>query len=112
MTPDLFASAREDAAPTLEFRYRQDVALLVPIALELLARAEAKGQSGIAANDVRTMAEARGILLASTQQRYLANLGRRVMIAAGFSPVGRGKTPRIGRRGGNDVALWGRRKVA
>lgn len=96
---------------TLSFKegYATDVPLLVPIAVELLQSAEAKGQAGITANDVRTIAEARGILLASKQQRYIGNVTRKALMAAGLSTVGRTKTPRVKKRGGNDVALWGRR---
>lgn len=112
MTLDLFPVSPRERDDTMRFRYEQDVKLLVPIAKELLELAERKGAAGIKADDVRTMAEARHILLASTQQRYLANLGRRVMLAAGLEVVGRARTPRVGRRGGNDVALWGRRKAA
>jgi hypothetical protein len=96
----------------IDVAFEQDVARMVPIAVELLDKAEQQGQSGIAANDVRTIAEGRRILLASTAQRYLARVGRVVMLRAGFVPVGRAKTPRIGNRGGNDVILWGRRRVA
>lgn len=99
---------------TLDLRagYATDVPLLVPIAVELLESAEALGQPGITANDVRTIAEARGILLASKQQRYIGNVTRKALIAAGLSTVGRAKTPRVKKRGGNDVALWGRKRAA
>lgn len=101
---------------TIDFKagYETDVPLLVPIAVELLQSAEAKGADGIKADDVRTMAEARGILLASRHQRYLGNVTRKALRAAGFAPLPgvKAKTPRVKNRGGNDVALWGRRKVA
>lgn len=104
----------EDRPPTrsIDFACQQDVKLLVPIAHELLESAEAKGADGIAAASVRKVGIARGLLLASTEGRYLANLSRKVMIAAGFEIVGRGYVPRVGTEGGNEVALWGRRKVA
>lgn len=98
--------------PSLAERYAADVRLLVPIALELLKSAEQRGEDGIAAASVRKIGQSRGLLLGSTEPRYLANLSRKVMIAAGFEIVGKGYVPRIGTEGGNDVALWGRRKVA
>lgn len=108
----LFSATPVTPKRPIDVAFEQDVRLLVPIAHELLAIAESRGQSGITADSVRRIAEGRGILLASAQQRYLARVGRAVMLAAGLEPVGRTTTPRVGNRGGNSVVSWGRRRVA
>lgn len=92
---------------------KRDVELLTPIAAELIAKAEERGAKGIAANDVRTTAEARGILLAYSDRIYLGRVSRKALQAAGLVLTKeRTTTPRIGKRGGNSVQLWARRRVA
>lgn len=111
MSPDLplwSCSPAKRRKREIDFAFEQDVRNLTPIAEELFKIAEQRGEKGITGASVLRIGQARGILLASQQQRYLARLSRAVVKAAGLHPVGKTRTPRIKKQGGNDVLLYGR----
>lgn len=94
---------RRDDALEIDLRW------LVPLAKDVADRA---GDTGIiTVENIRLAAENRGLLFAQNDRGYLSRLFGQVMRRADLELVKgvRVRTPRRGKKGGNDVAGWRRR---
>ena len=98
-TPTQVGIAKRDATAS---RCARDIERLIPLALELAAKA---GEHGVTVSDLRLYAVKRGILTGAEEGRKLSYLGK-VMEAAGLRNTKTFRRSVTARSNGNLHAVW------